>query len=124
LARVANFNHHEGVSRLETRATCAQVLLAVRQGFFRRFTGTVHVYVNDCDEDVCLSVFLLRYPHLCQGVINPLLNRLVAMEDMLDSTACSYAYPPEMKSLQTLAWIFAPYHQVGLAGCRPLRRSD
>ena len=25
----ANFNHHEGVDRLATRATCSQILLAV-----------------------------------------------------------------------------------------------
>jgi hypothetical protein len=30
-----NLSHHENVSRLETRATCAQALMAVRQGLYR-----------------------------------------------------------------------------------------
>lgn len=34
----ANFNHHEEVSRLETRVTCAQILIAIRQGLFRAFS--------------------------------------------------------------------------------------
>ncbi len=54
----ANFNHHEEVSRLETRATCGQVLMAIRQGLFDCFRDEqgvqVSAYVNDCDEDVCL----------------------------------------------------------------------
>lgn len=36
----ANFNHHEGVSRLETRATCGQVLLAIRMGLQRNVRPT------------------------------------------------------------------------------------
>lgn len=32
-----NFNHHEGVDRLATRSTCAQVLMAIRQGLFDVF---------------------------------------------------------------------------------------
>ncbi|MCR4312256.1 MAG: hypothetical protein NUV56_03155 [Candidatus Uhrbacteria bacterium] len=35
----ANFNHHEGVPRLETRATCAQVRMALQQGLHQRFHG-------------------------------------------------------------------------------------
>ncbi len=36
-----NFNHHEQVSRLETRATCAQVLMGIRQGLFDRLKKEV-----------------------------------------------------------------------------------
>lgn len=118
----ANFNHHEGVSRLETRATCAQVLLAVRQGMYDRFVdpGTGHtavdVYVNDCDEDVCLSVFILQNPHLALSTMNPLLNRLVFMEDMLDTTAGAYPFPKELGTLGQLMWVFAPYHNFRVNG--------
>ena len=42
----ANFNHHEGVDRLSTRATCAQTLLAIRQGLIKSFVGDIHLYVN------------------------------------------------------------------------------
>jgi hypothetical protein len=116
----ANFNHHEGVSRLETRATCAQVLLAVRQGFFKSFRKDggpyIRVYANDCDEDVCLSWMILNNSHVTSQIINPLLNRLVYMEDMLDTTAGAYPFPTEMPSFRELNWIFEPYRRVRLGG--------
>jgi hypothetical protein len=117
----ANFNHHEEVSRLETRATCAQVLLAIRQGLFRTFVNERGVadailYVNDCDEDVSLSVFLLQYYHLAIESMNPRLNKLVFMEDMLDTTAGAYPFPTDMKTLEQLMWVFAPYHLFRVSG--------
>jgi len=48
-----NFNHHEGVDRLATRSTCAQVYVAIKMGLFECFRerGFPHasVYFNDCD---------------------------------------------------------------------------
>jgi hypothetical protein len=115
-----NYNHHEDVDRLATRSTCAQVLMSLRQGLFSRFRDTdgprAHVYVNDCDEDVCTSWTLLRHHYLAEGVMNPLLNRLVAMEDALDCTAGAYPYPKDLPALQELAWVFEPYRQFRLGG--------
>jgi len=115
-----NFNHHEGVSRLETRATCAQVLMAVRQGLFRCFRKDdaphATVYVNDCDEDVCTAFFLLKHGWLSNHAMNPLLNRLVAIEDLLDATAGAYPFPADLPALRELAWIFEPYRRVRLSG--------
>jgi len=114
-----NFNHHEGVSRLETRATCAQVLMSIRQGLFTKFRRngavTANVFVNDCDEDVCLSWFLLKHHYLAEHT-NPILNRLVAMEDALDTTAGAYPYPVDLPALQEIAWIFEPYRRVRTSG--------
>lgn len=113
-----NFNHHEEVDRLATRATCAQVLMAIRQGMFSSFrnnTGPVaNVFVNDCDEDVCTSWFLLNNSHMVTHAINPMVNKLVTMEDALDSTAGAYPFPAELPALQELAWVFAPYRQFRL----------
>ena len=114
------FNHHEGVSRLETRATCAQVMLAVRQGFYRRFRDgdgpRAAVYANDCDEDVCMSWFLLKHHALSAQILNPLLNRLVHMVDLLDTTAGAYPFPEDLPALHGLAWVFEPYRRFRLAG--------
>ena len=117
----ANFNHHEEVSRLETRATCAQVLIAIRLGFydtFKNLSGGIelNVFVNDCDEDVCLAVFILKNPHLALGSMNPALNRLVQMEDMLDTTAGAYPFPHELSTLKQLMWVFQPYHLFRVSG--------
>ncbi len=116
-----NLNHHEEVDRLATRATCGQVLMVLRQGLAERFCDDsggfrAEVYVNDCDEDVCLSWFLLHHGYLAEHVINPVLNRLVGMVDALDTTAGAYPYPVEMPILTELAWIFQPYRQFRAAG--------
>ena len=121
-----NFNHHEGVSRLEMRATCGQVLMAIRQGLFDCFRDKngvrADVYVNDCDEDVCTAWFLLKHPHLVIGSTHTLLNRLVSMEDALDTTAGAYPYPKDLPALRELAWVFEPYRRIRLNG--DLERKD
>jgi hypothetical protein len=121
----ANFNHHEEVARLETRATCAQVLIALRQGLMTAFDANrTSLYVNDCDEDVCLSVFLLRNYELATIRMNPLLNRLVFMEDMLDTTGGAYAFSDSLESLQQLLWVFEPYHEFRASGALDRQEAD
>jgi hypothetical protein len=118
--RRANFNHHEDVDRLATRSTCAQVLMAIRQGLFKCFRNDggpiADVYVNDCDEDVCTAWTLLKHHHLAENAINPLVNRLVAMEDALDCTAGAYPFPKDLPVLRELAWVFEPYRNFRLSG--------
>lgn len=116
----ASFNHHEEVDRLATRSTCAQVLMSLRQGLFTRFrkdgNPTALVHVNDCDEDVCLAWTLLKHHYLAEGSINPILNRLVAMEDALDCTAGAYPFPKDLPALREMAWVFEPYRQFRSGG--------
>ncbi len=117
----ANLNHHEGVDRLATRATCAQALLVVRQGLFLTFADDRNnpdatIYRNDCDEDVCLTSFILQNQPLAYSTMNPALNRLVFMEDMLDSTAGNYPFPRDLSTLQELMWVFRPYHAFRASG--------
>src|SRR3989344_3194758 len=120
LVPVANFNHHENVSRLETRATCAQVHLLIQLGLFKLFRDEdgprADLYVNDCDEDVCLSVTQLRYPHIAESVINPGLSRLVELSDKLDTTAGLFPFPTDMPVLEELAWVYEPYRRFRLSG--------
>lgn len=114
-------NHHEEVDRLATRSTCAQVLMSIRQGLFSRFRrddgiGIANVYVNDCDEDVCTSWFLLRFNYMAEGAMNPIINRLVAMEDALDCTAGAYPFPKDLPALREMAWVYEPYRQFRSGG--------
>lgn len=123
-----NFNHHECVSRLETRATCAQVLMAIRQGLFSTFQSEgipdATVWVNDCDQDVCTSWFLCNNSHLVTSTMNPLVNRLVSMEDALDTTAGAYPFPSSLPVLSELAWVFEPYTQFRMNGGLHTKRQD
>lgn len=123
-----NLNHHEGVDRLGTRATCAQALMALRQGLTDCFRdqGGIHMelFANDCDEDVCTTVTILRNAHLATGAINPNINRIVAIEDMMDTTAGGYPYPPDLPALQEMAWIFDPYRRFRLNGGLGRKNAD
>lgn len=115
-----NFDHHIGVDRYATRATCAQVLIAIRLGLLRRFwtNGSAHarVFLNHCDEDACLSWYLLRNYHLAENPINPLLNKLVAIEDAMDTSAGTYPYPIDLPTLRRAAWVFEPYYRFKTSG--------
>jgi hypothetical protein len=116
----ANFDHHVGVNRLATRATAAQIALAIRMHVFDSWVDadgnrTMHVYVNDVDPDVQLSVWLLKNMGEVGNVINPALNRLIQMCDYLDTTGGTYPFPLDM-NLETYDWCFEPYFAARLDG--------
>lgn len=100
-----SFDHHEGCDRFTTRATCEQVLLAIRTGLLDLAGDGADVYVNDADGDVCLSVWLLRHP---DRVDDPGVAELVAVEGLLDSTGGTVA-GVDADRLAELAWVLDPY---------------
>jgi hypothetical protein len=104
-----NFDHHHNVGRIETRSTSGQVLLAIRKGLFDLLWKEIDVL--DCDEDVCLAVFLLINNHLALSSTNPLLNKLVFMEDILDTTGGSFSIVKSAPILKIMNWIFGPYRE-------------
>lgn len=116
----ANFNHHEEVDRLSTRSTCSQVLIAIRQGLLEAFKKNdkvnIEVFVNDCDQDVCLSWFILNNSWMSENVINPKINKLVHLEDMMDTCAGSYPFPIDLPALEEMEWVFEPYTRFRLNG--------
>lgn len=133
-----NFNHHEGVDRLATRATCAQVMLALCQGLFNCLTDDTddphgRVFIRDCDEDCCTSWTLLKHGKMILQLLQEKnqekqrmltrLNRLIWKEDLLDSTAGAYCFRPELPIIQQLAWIFEPYRIFRLSGGTRERRN-
>ena len=116
-----NLNHHEGVDRLSTRSTSGQVYIVVKQGLFDRFRRddepTAIVYINDPDQDTSLAVWLLRNHQRIAGIKSePLINRLVFAEDMLDATAGAYPFDPDSDIMHEQAWIFDPYIQSRISG--------
>jgi hypothetical protein len=121
-------DHHADVDRLSARATCAQVLLSIRQGLFDTFRdkhgrrATVHA--NDCDEDVCLSWFLLQNPELGLLPSHTRLNRLVQAVDVLDTTAGASLHPLDRALMSELAWVFEPYREARMQGALDLPLAD
>lgn len=122
----ANFDHHHGVSRLETRATCAQVRLAVQQGLFHLFDGyyggpNAHVWVNDCDQDVCFAWAILKKPSFLE---NPRFLQLLEIVDLRDTTGGFCPLPRDLQLAETLAWIFEDYQIARRSGVLAKREND
>lgn len=109
-AEHANINHHEGVDRFGTRATCEQVALAVRSGLLQAWRGLLDegptVWVNDADPDICLSVWLLRNP---ARVTEPRVDALVRMEGLIDTTGGTCVPCDEAVTLEELNWVMEPW---------------
>ncbi len=106
-----NFDHHTDVERLATRSTMGQVLIAIKQKLFDCIDyDTSGMYVNDADQDVCLSTWLLKnYKVVEWSYTPPLLAKLLDMQDKLDCTSGLYAINPISEIIETAAWIFDPY---------------
>jgi hypothetical protein len=113
-------DHHEDVERLSARATCSQVFLSVRQGLYEVFQSDdepyAKVFANDCDEDVCVSWYLLQNPVAACLPSNRRLERLVHAADWLDTTAGALVHPLDETLMGELAWVFAPYREARQQG--------
>ena len=105
-----NFNHHETVDRSCTSATCEQARRAVVLGLYDLFRveGQRHatLYVNDCDQDVCLATWILMNP---ERAVEPLVRVVSQIVDLLDMSAGVYPMPHERDLLGQVRWVFDPY---------------
>jgi hypothetical protein len=105
-----NFNHHESVDRSCTSATCEQVRRAVILGLFDLYSGPegprATVWVNDCDQDVCLATWILLHP---ERAAEPWVRTLAYIEDLLDMSAGGFPMPEERDLLGEVRWVFEPY---------------
>jgi hypothetical protein len=108
-----NFDHHVGVARYDTPATCTQVVAAVASRALP--DGNMDVHVNDADEDVSLSVWLLRNRHRC---LDRRVLELVVAADALDTSGGCDASGASADLLGELCWVMAPYRQVRNRVCR------
>jgi hypothetical protein len=113
-----NFDHHTWVDRLATRSTMGQVYFAIKQWLFDCLSyaeGTI--YVNDADQDVCLSSWLLTYQNeLKDWVVDKKIKQLIELQDPLDVTWWMYRVNPNSALVQTSAWIFEPYVKARISG--------
>jgi hypothetical protein len=110
-----NFNHHEAVDRSCTSATCEQARRAVLLGIYDLFSGAegrrALLFANDCDQDVCLSTWILMNPDRAG---EPLVRVLSQITDLLDMSAGVFPMPHERDLLGEVRWVFDPYTR-----CRP-----
>lgn len=101
-----NFNHHEGVDRTCTVATCEQVRRAILLGLFHAFDWQkTTVYINDCDEDVCLSTWLLKNHTRAN---EPLVRTISQIEDLMDSSSGMFPLLHHSELMTKIRWVFEP----------------
>lgn len=109
---MANFDHHSNVDRLSTRSTAEQIFMEINLGLFDAFREDgkprMEVFVNDCDEDTILSIWLLLNHERIMNHADPLVNKLVFCNDKLDCTGGLYPFG-DISQLRKMSWIFEPY---------------
>jgi hypothetical protein len=106
-----NFNHHELVDRSCTCATCEQVRRAVVLGLFELYQWPksgprATLWVNDCDQDVCLATWILMHPDRAD---EPMVRTLTYIEDLLDMSAGAFPIATDPALLNQVRWVFEPY---------------
>ncbi|QDV47932.1 hypothetical protein Enr13x_78440 [Stieleria neptunia] len=116
----ANFDHHCGVNRLATRSTTGQVLVAILVGLLDKFsargTTPTHVFVNDCDQDVCMAYWMLTHSDQVRNLrIEMELSQLILIEDLMDATAGAIPVDPDRSIIRKLTWAFELYDQARLS---------
>jgi hypothetical protein len=108
-----NFNHHESVDRSCTSATCEQARRAVVLGLYDLFrqkgSRCATIWVNDCDQDVCLASWILMNP---DRAAEPLVRMISQITDLLDMSAGAWPMPHERDLLGEVRWVFDPYVRV------------
>jgi hypothetical protein len=116
-----NFDHHHGVVREATMATAEQVYMAVKGGLFKSFRENgkpfANVYINDCDQDTCLAIFILDNYEMFEGISShPAFNRLLALDSKLDITGGAFPMNLNEKVLAQHHWVFEPYTNLRKSG--------
>ena len=103
-----SFDHHEGVIRHVTLATCEQVYDALRVGLDPR---GFHVVLNDLDGDTVLSLWLLLHPEAVRGDGAARVEELVRRFGRVDALGPGWGEPhavhaaltPSRKSKQSVS---------------------
>lgn len=109
-SRHGNLNHHEEVDRLSTNCTASQAYMLLKQGLMKVWENPINLFVNDCDQDVCLATWLLSNPDRITGYSSePLLNKILYFTNTLDVCAGAYPIKADCETMEQLVWIYEPY---------------
>ncbi len=114
-----NIDHHRNVNPVATRSCCDQALIRVKMGLYDWFqvdgVPDATIYVNDCDQDVVWTTYILMHP---EHADRPKLKQFVRLEDLLDMSSGLYPIKNNRKSraMRQMAWIMQPYAEVRSSG--------
>ncbi|WKZ56175.1 MAG: hypothetical protein QY326_05395 [Bdellovibrionota bacterium] len=115
-ARIANLDHHKGVSRINCPCSACQAMELVSSGALDALSDhgrrIMFIYAEDGDLDVVLGEWslenaeLLRYKGV-QETVRPLFE----LEDRLDRWCGASAISPNERLVRQMAWINEPFVQ-------------
>jgi hypothetical protein len=116
-----NFDHHHGVVREATMSTADQVYMAVKGGLFESFRNEqgpfANVYINDCDQDTCLAIFILENYKMFEGVgSHPNFNRLLNLDSRFDITGGAFPVALRDELVEMHEWVMEPYSKLRTSG--------
>ncbi|HJN85297.1 MAG TPA: hypothetical protein QF873_03210, partial [Patescibacteria group bacterium] len=112
-----NLDHHDGVKREATMSTCMQMFFALKGDMMDAFTGIVHVYINDIDQDVALAVWQLVNYALFEGTKDvPSISRLRTLTDRIDITSCACPMKLSDRLNRQHSWVFGAYQSFRSSG--------
>lgn len=116
--RRINFDHHEGVVREATMSTAKQVFFAIKGGLMDMMKGeTVHIFINDTDQDTALAVWLLLHYKLFEGTQGiPHVHRLLELDDRLDVTGGAFPMNLDDRLVRQHTWVFEDYTRLRKSG--------
>lgn len=121
----ANFDHHKGINRYEVPSSSGQVFEAIRSGLFseefdKDRKGNLTVFAIDCDPDVILASFLIKYaPFVKQvtGDVKERLHKIMRITNTLDIYGgIAPADPPDSDAMKMQAWLYEPYARFRMSG--------
>ncbi len=118
--RHVNYDHHDGVVREATMSTVMQVFMAikVKDSIIDLFGNeTIHVYINDTDQDTSHAIWFLLNHGLFEGTRNiPHVGRHLYVNDKLDITGGAFPFHLDDKLTRQHVWVFEPYTNLRKSG--------
>jgi hypothetical protein len=113
-----NADHHYGVDRLATPCTAKQVLCELEKpknilrSFVKAGSLKANIAVNDCDFDVCLSLWLLKNHGLvAKGKLSRSMRNLVDLQDRIDRRGGCLPIDPTSPLMKSMSWLNEPYER-------------
>ena len=119
--RHVNFDHHDKIVREATMSTCMQVYFAINGGLFKLFRENgkpyAHVYINDVDQDVALSMWELENYRLIERTDKiENLKKFIELTNELDVTGGSFPQNFNDKLIHQHNWVFEEYNKLRKSG--------
>ncbi|PIR52187.1 hypothetical protein COU77_01555 [Candidatus Peregrinibacteria bacterium CG10_big_fil_rev_8_21_14_0_10_49_16] len=109
-----NSDHHSGLDRYSTFATCFQIYMHIKERLVQKFKRpdddkpNLNIFFNDIDEDILMSLWLFRnHTNIGENTEDDALRPLLTDVGLLDMTSTTFPLPQKRK--EEIKWMFYPF---------------